>query len=293
MVMLVAAGGWWAGRVGWRVHKQLITLDVRNMPLAEVLSRIEWQTWKKIRAEKTLNARITFHVTDKPLQYVLDRIGEQAGARWSKVYAVYESHGGRKALETALAGDGKLEAAGWTKVAPKAADFDQPETGGGGPVIRTAKPDSFPPTTGPGGDPPSEAAGPMGGPGVMMMFRRDEGGGVMVSRNASGQTEMWSPEELVMETPLSTRLGTNDEPTPGPQAAEEAAGKVKGKWTTYFAFRKSIMGVGFAAPGSGRPDPGSLKHDPNDRFARLTPEQRVQRARERRRFEAGPGTPAQ
>ena len=293
MVMLVAAGGWWAGRVGWRVHKQLITLDVRNMPLAEVLSRIEWQTWKKIRAEKTLNARITFHVTDKPLQYVLDRIGEQAGARWSKVYAVYESHGGRKALETALAGDGKLEAAGWTKVAPKAADFDQPETGGGGPVIRTAKPDSFPPTTGPGGDPPSEAAGPMGGPGVMMMFRRDEGGGVMVSRNASGQTEMWSPEELVMETPLSTRLGTNDEPTPGPQAAEEAAGKVKGKWTTYFAFRKSIMGVGFAAPGSGRPDPGSLKHDPNDRFARLTPEQRVQRARERRRFETGPGTPAQ
>jgi len=126
-----------------------------------------------------------------------------------------------------------------------------------------------------------------------MMFRRDEGGGVMVSRNASGQTEMWSPEELVMETPLSARLGTEDEPAPSPQAAEKAAGKVKGKWTTYFALRKSIMGVGFAGPGSGRPGPGSLKHDPNDRFARLTPEQRVQRARERRRFEAGPGTAAQ
>jgi len=291
--MLVAAGGWWAGRAAWRLHKQLITLDVRNMPLAEVLSRIEWQTWKKIRAEKTLNARITLHVTEKPLPYVLNRVAEQSGARWSKVYAVYESPGGRKALETALAGDGKLEAAGWTKVAPKAPDFDQPETGGGGPIIRTAKPDSFPATTGPGGGQPSEAAGPTGGSGGMMMFRRDEGGGVMFSRNASGQTEMWSPEELVMETPLSARLGTEDEPMPSPQAAEEAARKVKGKWTTYFAIRKSIMGVGFAGPGPGRPGPGSLKHDPNDRFARLTPEQRVQRARERRRFETGPGTPAQ
>jgi hypothetical protein len=117
--------------------------------------------------------------------------------------------------------------------------------------------------------------------------------------------EMWSPEELLMETPLRARLGEQDVAATAKSAAETAK-KVNGKWTTFFAFRKSPMGIGFRLPpvarqdgpgggpnasrspgamsGPGGPDkPGfnPMRHNPNDRFARLTPEQRVQRAQER------------
>src|SRR5205823_12331634 len=62
---LVVVAMAWSGRVAWRIRHQLVTLDVRNMPLAEVLRKVDRQTWKKIRAEKTLDTRITLHVRNK------------------------------------------------------------------------------------------------------------------------------------------------------------------------------------------------------------------------------------
>lgn len=283
LVMLIAAGALWIGHTLWSVHRQLVSLDVRNMPLAQVLHKIERQTWKQIRAERALDARITLRVKDKPLKYVLDRIAEQCGARWSTLYAVYQSTSARQALETALAGDGKIADVGWTKVAPKEPEFDT-EGGASGPLLHSkANPEGGGSVAGteppPGGPPPG-----MNG-GGMMMFRRNPAGAVMFSKNANGQTEMWSPEELVMETPLSARLGAEKQPAPTAQAADETARELNGKWATYLAFRKSIMGLGVTIPGRAGGDP--LKRSPNDRFAKLTPEQRVQRARERRNFEAG------
>src|SRR6266498_2501341 len=90
------------GRVAWRMKHQLVSLDARNMPLAEVLRKVELQTWKKIRAEKNLDTRIALHVKNKPLAYVLDRIAEQAGARWSTLYAVYNSPTAVKTLDASL-----------------------------------------------------------------------------------------------------------------------------------------------------------------------------------------------
>jgi hypothetical protein len=302
LAVFLAVGGVCIGRVAWRVHRQLVTLDVRNAPLADVLRKIEWQTWKKIRAEKPLDARITLHVTDKPLLYVLDRLAEQAGARWSTVYAVYQSAPALKALETALQSDGKLESAGWTKIAPRLPGFDEPGATGPGPVSHSkvnpsdagpgsdpgsrsfdapqgtgaAPPGDLPPLT---GNSPSDEP-PMMRKGVQMMFRRNMGSGVIVSQ-ANGQTEMWSPEELLLESALGPRLGTEVNPEPTQQAAEETARKVNGKWKSYVAFRKSIMGVGFVGHPPRHPGSDPLRHEPNDRFARLTPQQRVQRARER------------
>ena len=281
--ILVAIGAGWAGRVAWRVHRQRVSLDVRNMPLGEVLRKIEWQTWQSIRAEQALDARITLHVTDVPLKDVLDRIAEQAGAHWSTVYAVYRSGSGRKALETALAGDGKLEAAGWTKLAPKASELAEGRAGGAGPKMF---PDRNADPSGPVSEPdPQMGGGPGPTMGGVMMFRRGPNdGGVMFTKNPNGQTELWSPTELVMQTALCPRLGSDQSPAPTAQAAAEAARKVNAKWTTYLAFRKSIMGVGFVGPGR----PGdALRRGPNERFANLTPEQRVERARQRKSFQAG------
>jgi len=108
----------WAGRVVWGINHQLVTLNVRNIPLAEVLRKVEWQTWKKIRAEKNLDARITLHLKNKPLSYVLDRLAEQAGARWSTLYAVYDSPRAVKSLDAALRADSKLEPQAGQKLHP-------------------------------------------------------------------------------------------------------------------------------------------------------------------------------
>jgi hypothetical protein len=262
---LLAAGGLWFGRAAWRAHHQLVTLDVRNASLADVLGKIEWQTWKKIRAEKNLNARITLHVTDKPLPYVLDRLAEQAGARWSTVYAVYDSASALKALDSALRSDGKLEPAGWMKIAPGPQALKPP-----GPNEK-----ALPSGLGPA----PEASGPPGGQPMTMLFRRAENES-MVMQNTAGEVEVWSPEELVMESALNPQFGGEHNETATAAAAEEAARKVRGQWTTYFALRKSSMGMGLGGPP---PLPGFdlVKQQQNDHFARLTPEQRVLRARER------------
>jgi hypothetical protein len=105
----------------------------------------------------------------------------------------------------------------------------------------------------------------------------------MIFQNADGRVEVWSPEELVLESSLTNRLGGEGGKAATAVAAAETARKVKGRWTTYLAFRKSAMGMALGGPPPGKPgfDPLRQKPNPNDRFARFTPEQRVQRERER------------
>jgi hypothetical protein len=307
---LVLAAGLWFGRAAWRAHRQLVTLDVHNARLAEVLRKVEWQTWEKIRSEKNLDARITLHVKDKPLSYVLDRLAEQAGARWSTVYAVYDSRSALNALESALSGNGKLEPAGWTKIAPNPAALNElgakgagifkrsanagpsgPETGG--PSLSVdASPGEVPPPPPPeltGGAPQlmgdiskPESPDPMAGKRGQMMVRR-AGNGSMIFQNGNGQVEVWSPEELVLESSLHNRLGSEHGEAATAAAAAETAHKVKGRWTTYFKLHKSAMGMALGGPPPDKPgfDPFKQKPNPNDRFARFTPAQRVQRERER------------
>ena len=288
--VFLLAGIAWGGRVAWRIRHQMVTLDVRNMPLRDVLRKVERQTWKTIRAEQALDTHITLHVKNKPLSYVLDRIAEQAGARWCTLYAVYSLPGAVKSLDASLRGDSKIESAGWTKVAPKPPPTDDmPEMAGQMLKAKGLGGESLPP-----------------GARRMMVVQRGAGGPVVIAGGPDGKMEMWSPEELLAETPLSIRLGER-ELAPTAQSAAEAAKKVNGKWTTFLAFRKSPMGIGVKLPPMGgqaggggggpvvvrgpggatgvaephRPNFDPMRHNPNERFARLTPEQRVQQARER------------
>lgn len=259
---LVALGGLWFGRTVWRAQRQLVSLNVREIPLPDVLRKIERLTWTRIRAEKSLaDVRVTLHVTDKPLRTVLDRLAEQAGARWSTLYAVYDSTRALNTLESVLSGDGKLEGAGWTRIAP-----------------------NLPAANPPPGSEESGASLPLGpdpaGGHRQMMFLRQ--GNAVVLQNADGRVEAWSPEELVMESALKPRLGNGLIQNATTQVAADAAARVHGHWTTLLAFRKSGMGVGMRMPlphlGPGQAMRGP---NPNDRFATLTPEQRVRRERAR------------
>lgn len=276
---LLAAGGLWLGLAAWRAHRQRVTLDIPNATLAVVLRKIEWQVWKKIRTEESLaGVHVTLHAKDTPLPEVLDRLAEQVGARWNTLYAVYRGTRALKALDSALQGDGKLDPAGWTKIAPNPAALAEPGTDQAGPLIMRK----------PGDAPEPMPGGPPGGEGehgaTMMVARQGPHGPIIFRGGPSGQVEIWSPQELVLESSLSNRLGndsisTNSAPTT--TAAAQTARKVGGRWTTYLAFHKSSMGIGFRMP-HGPPKPGQMPHppNPNRRFENLTPEQRVRLARQ-------------
>jgi hypothetical protein len=327
--IIVALAGAWYARHSWRMSRGLVTVRVRNAPVAEVIRQLERQTGQKIALDQRLNTRVTLQLRNKPLSAVLDRLAFQCGANWSTVYAVYESGAALKGLELALRGDRKLQEAGWKTIAPielSPGDVD-PEhpgavwkTGAGGPA-------HFEDSVAAGARGPVKieedvvAGGPeqMGGPGPL------SGGGVVkIVRQRGGpnsgpvEEETWSPTELVLESKLSPRLKDDPLRGAGPEDAAAVAREVKGRWTAYYALRKSALnGLGLTAmpkimrlPPGG---PGRLgdkavgqggalsepKHEPMlpgadletaarqqrlDDFGLLTPEQRVQRARERPSF---------
>ncbi len=307
-ILILVAAALWAGRLAWHVHRQLVTLNVRNAPLPEVLRSIEKQTWKKIRAEKALaDVRVTLRVTNKPLSAVLDRLAAQAGARWTIRYAVYGSTTALNALDSTLRGEGKLEPAGWVKIAPHPETVDHLGTGAPGEQFGMgAGAPAFPPPDGIAA--PEHGADASGTPSAVapgqrrvMMVRRGPEGPVIFQGGPEGKIEMWSPEEVVIQSSLVPRLASDPSISNSPPTAATAAQVAKmanAKWTTYLAFAKSSFGLGLAglppggervtaavtAKGGGPPVVNLRGPNPNARFDTLTPQQRVQRARERVQF---------
>src|SRR6476660_2833782 len=91
VVAAVAVIGTLVGKSVWDRQHQLVSLHVRNAPLGEVIQKLERQTGQKIAVDKKLDGLITLDMARKPLAAVLDRVGEQCGASWRTVHAVYES----------------------------------------------------------------------------------------------------------------------------------------------------------------------------------------------------------
>ena len=118
MTLALAAGGILAARAGWRAHHQIVTLNVRNMPLAQVIRKLEWQTWQKICVDGKLSGNVTLAVRDRPLTEVLERVAEQTDAHWCTVHAVYDTSRALRQLKNSLTGGNKWEEAGWTNLIP-------------------------------------------------------------------------------------------------------------------------------------------------------------------------------
>ena len=357
MTVLLAAGLAWAGRAAYRARHNLVTLDVYNAPLATVIKQLERKTREKILAGKGLEARVTLAVKDLPLDEVLDRLGQQVGANWSKWHAVHGSERALNQLETALRERTKIEKVGWTNIAPQdfaggrdlqaaagGADTSSVEVGGGGAVVTGGKP-------------------------VMIRLNHDDikGGGVeaavreklkaagadeavvaqagtamrqqtmdvdvqasgsgsngvvktgraqprirMVSRSRDGNgevtEEIWCPERVVLEQRLQPKLGDQTYQDASEAVARDISEKVKGDLTTLYVLRKSPGGFPFAGRmmrqihgGSvggtnsvaGEPPPmpdmeSAVKRAEAENYTRLTPEQRVQRAREKQAAKTNP-----
>ena len=71
----------WGGYRGWQARNDLVTLNVRNMDVRKVISKIEWQTWERIIVHNEVQGKITLNVTRVPMNAVLEIIGEQTESR--------------------------------------------------------------------------------------------------------------------------------------------------------------------------------------------------------------------
>jgi hypothetical protein len=110
-VLLVAAV---VGRAAWRAHLNLVTLEVHNMPVRDVVRKLRWQTWEKIVVHKDLNARITLNVVDQPLNGVLGLVADQCEGRWNIAYPLYTTRERLKSVEKLAAGEVESPLEGWT-----------------------------------------------------------------------------------------------------------------------------------------------------------------------------------
>ena len=131
------------------------------------------------------------------------------------------------------------------------------------------------------------------------------------SRDGSGEVteEIWCPERVVLEQRLQPKLGDQTYPEANELVAKEISEKVKGNLTTLYVLRGSPGGFPFAGRMmrqvhvggggggtnaiGGEPPPlpdieSAVKRAEAENYARLTPEQRVQRAREKQAAKAKP-----
>ena len=138
-------------------------------------------------------------------------------------------------------------------------------------------------------------------PKIRMVTRSRDGSGKMFE-------EIWSPEHLVLEQKLFGKLGSGSYSDPSEKAAREVAKKVKGDLTTLYVLSSGPGGFPFAGKmmrqihagggGTGGTNGASgelpplpdleavVKRHEAENYTKLTPEQRVERAREKQAAKA-------
>lgn len=314
LTTLFLLAGLWAARAAWRAHHDLVTLHIRNVPLAAVARSLERQTWETIVIDGRLDTKVTLDVDDAPLTEVLERVAGQAGALITTLHAVYQTSAGLDKLRIGARAGEVAKTSGWTNLAPN---------------LRVMENDDASPPPPPPGE-LSEGPGEPGGPQVVTMDRRvvvRGGPGMRGPMGASGGAdvmrvgrmgpdgamafteEVLAPVRVMLENGLAPRLDPKTVVTPDRPGALAVARQTGGKLATWYALQKSALGGmpprflgGFHLPEpGGKPGPeprpsreamaGRMEAEArrNDlaRYRNLTPEQRVERGR------AGGGLPSQ
>lgn len=139
--LLVAILFGWVGYKAYQANRNLVTLNVRNAEVRDVVRKIQWQTWETIVVNKDVKGKITLNVRRMPLEEVLGIIADQTSSRSLALYPIYSKGKSIVNLRKFVRGDLDRDAAGWT-------NFTRRGFGGRG---------------GPGGGGPGGFGGPPGG----------------------------------------------------------------------------------------------------------------------------------
>jgi hypothetical protein len=305
LTAVLLGGGLWAGHLTWRARHDVVSLDVSNASLDQVINSLQRQTRETIVADTNLHAKISLHLRNVSLSEALNRVAAQAGALVGAFHAVYHTDRSLAALKTALRHGQAVETAGWTNLAPlfdMPGHFPKPPAGplalGSPPPgavqmmtedVQIAGPG---PHEGPASAPGAHHGKEPGGPPMMVMrFQRSDGAG-------NTKVEMWSPERIVAQSELVQGLSGALPTSPSRTDAEAAASRLRAHCQTIYALKRAprgmdiLMGAPSGQPhrktfagGSGSPPPGHdvgarIQRDKLAQYQDLTPQQRVERMRQ-------------
>lgn len=225
--LLILAVFGYGARFAWRAHRNLVTLDVREMDVRKVVKKMEWQTWEDIHVHREVQGKITLKVINAPLEEVLRIVGSQAQARPALFYALYSDGKSLARLNQSLRGEVDPARQGWTNLIGRGfGGF-----GGGGP-------------------------GGFGGGGGM--FGQPVAGDGQVSLNFTAQTvdfavlafSRFAQTRIVPEDGVRTLLTLNLEKTAVPEAVAKLAKAAQRKWVAVYALEGGF-GFGRGAEGGG------------------------------------------
>ncbi|HTD67637.1 MAG TPA: hypothetical protein VK846_14015 [Candidatus Limnocylindria bacterium] len=104
----------WGGYRAYLAHQNLVTLNVRDADVRDVIRRCEWQTWETIVVHKDVKGKVTLNVRGVPLEEVLGIIGDQTSSRSIAVYPIYSKNNSFVNLRKLARGDIYRDTAGWT-----------------------------------------------------------------------------------------------------------------------------------------------------------------------------------
>ena len=111
----IGCAAWFA----WRAHRNLVTLDVRDMEVRQVVKKISWQTWEDIFVHKDVQGKVTLKVRKMPLEQVLRIVGDQTFSRSSALYPLYAKGESLTRLKKSLRGEVDPATSGWTNLQPR------------------------------------------------------------------------------------------------------------------------------------------------------------------------------
>src|SRR5215469_5679596 len=113
LVASLAAVLLWGGYRAYRAHLNIVTLNVHNMEVRRVVSRLEWQTWEKIVVSRNVGGRVTLNVHNVPLEEVLNIVGLQTDSRWTRLYPIYSTKKSLSSFNQVILGNALPTTNGW------------------------------------------------------------------------------------------------------------------------------------------------------------------------------------
>lgn len=224
-------GGWAA----YRAHRNLVTLDVRNMPVRQVVKKLQWQTWETIVVHSNVQGKVTMNVRKVPLEVALQIVGEQTETSTSVLYPVYSKGSALVSLKKALRGEVDPMSYGWTNLQSRG--FFGFGRGGG--------PGGF---GGPGGGPMGMGGGTPAGDGLISLDiqNKDVAFATLAFARFGGARVV--PEDAATSLPVSLKL---DKAT-----IDQAVSKLAKKANRSYARLYAMRGEGGFGRGGGRGGPG-------------------------------------